>query len=102
MKRLQMALKLKKKIIAVTDEQILDMQKMLEKIEGIGVEPASATGLAGLAYEIANGKLNPKGKRIVAICTGHGMKDPDIITKDMQKPQIVPPRLDALEEIILS
>jgi threonine synthase len=45
--------------------------------------------------------LNPKGKRVVAICTGHGMKDPDIITKDMQKPQIVPPRLDALEEIIL-
>jgi len=30
------------------------------------------------------------------------MKDPDIITKDMQKPLILPPRLDALEEIILS
>ncbi len=89
------------RIIAVTDEQILDMQKMLAKLEGIWVEPASATGLAGLAHEIAHGKLDPKGKRIVAICTGHGMKDPDIITKDMQKPQIVPPRLDALEEIIL-
>ncbi len=89
------------RIIAVTDEQILDMQKMLAKLEGIWVEPASATGLAGLAHEIANGRLNPKGKRIVAICTGHGMKDPDIITKDMQKPQIVPPQLDALEEIIL-
>ena len=89
------------RIIAVSDDQILDMQKLLAKLEGIWVEPASATGLAGLAYEIANGKLNPKVKRIVAICTGHGMKDPDIITKDMQKPQIVPPRLDALEEIIL-
>ncbi|MEP6896080.1 MAG: threonine synthase [Chloroflexota bacterium] len=89
------------RIIAVTDAQILDMQKMLAKLEGIWVEPASATGLAGLAYEIANGTLNVKGKRIVAVCTGHGMKDPDIITKDMPKPQIVPPRLDALEEIIL-
>jgi len=89
------------RIIAVSDEQILDMQKMLAKLEGIWVEPASATGLAGLAHEIANGKLTPNGKRIVAICTGHGMKDPDIITKDMQKPMIVPPRLDALEEIIL-
>jgi len=89
------------RIIAVTDAQILDMQKLLAKLEGVWVEPASATGLAGLAYEIANGTLNVKGKRIVAICTGHGMKDPDIITKDMQKPQIVPPRLDALEEIIL-
>jgi threonine synthase len=57
--------------------------------------------LAGLAIQIESGKLNVKGRRVVAVCTGHGMKDPDIITKDMQKPQIVPPRLDALEEIIL-
>jgi len=92
----------KGRIIAVTDEQILDMQKILAKLEGIWVEPASAAGLAGLANDITNGKLNPKGKRIVAICTGHGLKDPDIITKDMQKPQIVPPKLEALEEVILS
>ena len=98
---IQAAEESKGRISAVTDEQILDMQKMLAKLEGIWVEPASATGLAGLASDIANGKLNPKGKRIVAICTGHGMKDPDIITKDMQKPLVVPPRLDALEEIIL-
>ncbi len=90
------------RIIAVSDEQILDMQKMLARLEGIWVEPASATGLAGLAHEIVNGKLNPNGKRIVAICTGHGMKDPDIITKAMQRPLVVPPRLEALEEIILS
>jgi len=91
----------KGQIIAVSDEQILNMQKLLAQLEGVWVEPASAAGLAGLANEIANGKLDPKGKRIVAICTGHGMKDPDIITKDMQKPQIVPPKLDALEEVIL-
>jgi hypothetical protein len=29
------------------------------------------------------------------------MKDPDIITKDMHKPLVVPPRLEALEEVIL-
>ena len=98
---LQAASESKGRIIAVTDEQILDMQKMLAKLEGIWVEPASAAGLAGFADEIANGTLNPKGKRIVAICTGHGMKDPDIITKDMQKPLVLPPKLEALEEIIL-
>ncbi len=99
---LQAAEESKGRIIAAADDQILDMQKMLAQLEGIWVEPASAAGLAGLAIEIANGKLNPKGKRIVAICTGHGLKDPDIITKDMAKPQVVPPKLDALEEIILS
>jgi threonine synthase len=89
------------RIIAVSDEQILDMQKLLATLEGIWVEPASAAGLAGLAHEIAHGNLNLKGKRVVAVCTGHGLKDPEVITKDMQKPSVVPPRLDALEEIIL-
>ena len=98
---LQAAEESKGRIIAATDDQILDMQKTLAKLEGIWVEPASAAGLAGLAIEIQNGKLNPKGKRIVAICTGHGLKDPEIITKDMQKPSIVPPKLEALEEVIL-
>ena len=89
------------RIIAATDEQILHMQKTLAKLEGIWVEPASAAGLAGLSIELTKGALKPKGKRIVAICTGHGMKDPDIITKEMQKPLIVPPKLKALEEVIL-
>ena len=98
---LQAAEESRGRIIAVTDEQILDMQKMLARLEGIWVEPASAAGLAGLADQVASGKSKVTGKRVVAICTGHGMKDPDIITKDMQKPLIVPPRLDAFEEIIL-
>ncbi len=89
------------RIIAVSDEQILEMQKLLAKLEGIWVEPASATGLAGLAQEVASGKLKVDGMRIVAVCTGHGLKDSEIITRDMQKPSIVPPRLDALEEVIL-
>lgn len=89
------------RIIAASDEQILDMQRTLATLEGIWVEPASAAGLAGLASEIRSGRLNPQGKRIVAVCTGHGMKDPDIITISMQKPQIVEPKLEVLEEIVL-
>ena len=89
------------RIIAVTDEQILNMQKILAELEGIWVEPASAAGLAGLALEIAALGFKPEGKRIVAVCTGHGLKDPDIITKEMAKPQVVPPKLSALEEVIL-
>jgi len=98
---LQAAEESKGKIIAVSDEQILDMQKMLAKLEGIWVEPASATGLAGLAQEVESGRLKVEGKRVVAVCTGHGLKDPDVITKDMPPPLVVPPRLEALEEVIL-
>ena len=88
------------RIIAATDEQILAMQRRLAA-EGIWVEPASAAGVVGLATEIEAENLNPKGKRIVAVCTGHGLKDPDIVTKDL-KPTVLPPALGALEELIMA
>ena len=91
----------KGQIIAVTDTQILEMQTLLAQKEGIWVEPASAAGLAGLAEEIKTGQLKPEGKVITAICTGHGLKDPTIITQQMSKPTVLPPDLDALEEVIL-
>jgi len=88
------------RIIAVSDAEILSMQRALARLEGIWAEPASAAGLAGLAHEIVAGRFDAKGKRIVAICTGHGLKDPDVITQEMTKPVSVPPRLDALEEVL--
>ncbi len=87
------------RIIAVTDAQILAMQKRLAA-EGVWVEPASAAGLAGLAEQIRAGVLNPVGKRIVAIVTGHGLKDPDIVTRDL-RPLVLPAELGPLEETIL-
>jgi threonine synthase len=88
-------------IIAVSDDAILVAQRMLAN-EGIWVEPASAAGLAGLAAQIRHGKLELKGKCVVAVCTGHGLKDPDIITRSMRPPLILPTNLRALEEAILS
>ncbi len=87
-------------IIAASDTQILEMQHRLAA-EGVWVEPASAAGLAGLAIELAAGRLKPKGQRVVAVCTGHGLKDPDIITQNMVKPVLLPPELSALEDLIL-
>lgn len=88
-------------IIAVSDAEILEMQRCLAG-EGLWVEPASAAGLAGLVSQVHSGAINPRGLRIVAVCTGHGLKDPDIITGQMSQPVVLPPRLHALEDIILS
>lgn len=98
---LQVAAESGGRIIAVTDEEILRMQRLLAQREGIWVEPASAAGLAGLAAEIAAGRLRPRGQRIVAVCTGHGLKDPDILSRSLTQPILRPPRLDALEEVLL-
>lgn len=88
-------------IIALSDNEILIMQRRLAR-EGIWVEPASAAGLAGLASEIVTGGLDPKGKHIVAVCTGHGLKDPDIITSQMESPTIISSDINALESLIFS
>ena len=90
----------KGRIIAITDEEILIMQKRLAG-EGIWVEPASAAGVAGLAKEIGTNTLNPIGKVIVVVCTGHGMKDPDIIVQRMEKPKTLPMDLEVIEETLL-
>ncbi|MDO9122248.1 MAG: pyridoxal-phosphate dependent enzyme, partial [Anaerolineaceae bacterium] len=87
------------RIIAVSDDAILKMQKLLAA-NGVWVEPASAAGVAGLAHELERGTIDLKGKVVAAICTGHGMKDPDIITKDMPKPYILPSEMSALEDYL--
>jgi len=87
------------RIIAVSDEAILSMQRCLAS-EGLWVEPASAAGLAGLAAEWRAGKLELAGKRVVAICTGHGLKDPEIITQRIDRPRLLPADSHALEDAI--
>lgn len=87
------------RIIAVSDAQILDAQRILAS-EGVWVEPASAAGLAGLFAEAALGKFEARGKRIVIVCTGHGMKDPSIITESFKAPQVIPANYDALMNVI--
>ncbi len=88
------------RIIAVSDEEILAMQRTLAG-EGIWVEPASAAGLAGLAAQLKEGQIQLEGKRVVAVCTGHGMKDPDIIAQSMPAPRLLPGNVDALTAAIL-
>jgi threonine synthase len=87
------------RIVAVPDELILAAQHLLAG-EGLWVEPASAAGLAGLLAETDQGRFNPRGKKIVIVCTGHGLKDPDIIAESFTSPQIIPASYDALVELI--
>lgn len=87
------------KIMAVSDAQILDAQRILAS-EGVWVEPASAAGVAGLIAESAAGRFDAKGKRVVVVCTGHGMKDPSIITESFSAPQVIPANYEALVELV--
>lgn len=71
--------------IGVTDEEILQAQRMLGRREGVGVEPASAASIAGLIKLRANGEVG-RDERVVCICTGNALKDPDTIIKSCPPP----------------
>jgi len=65
-------------IEAVPDEEILAMQLRILRTEGIFCEPASATGVAGVARLAVEERLH-RSEGVVCILTGHGLKDPDIV-----------------------
>lgn len=91
----------KGKIIAVSDEEILSAQKILAG-EGIWVEPASAAGVAGLIAESSRPTFEAKGQKVVVVCTGHGMKDPSIITESFASPKVISADYESLAEVIFS
>lgn len=66
-------------ILDVTDEELGEAKKIIGH-DGIGCEPASATTLAGLRKLVASGEVD-KSARIVAVLTGHVLKDTDYIIK---------------------
>mgnify|MGYP001814544138 CR=1 FL=1 len=82
-------------ITAVSDEEILNSWRLLASKEGIFVEPASAAGLAALAKQIKAGEIDAEGKVVVAVLTGHGLKDPGTAVKQAEAPIKLPADLDA-------
>ncbi len=61
---------------AVTDEEILAAYGRLASEAGVFCEPASAAPIAGLLRLVREGTKTFAGQTIVAVLTGHGLKDP--------------------------
>ena len=66
-------------VMDVTDEEIAEAKAMIGR-DGIGCEPASATTLAALRKLTEQGKID-RDAVVVAILTGHALKDTDYILK---------------------
>ena len=76
----------------VSDDEIFAAQKLLASKEGLFVEPASAAPIAYLWKLAKNGKNDVyetmKNSRIVSICTGNGLKDPNALLKGVSPDQL--------------
>jgi len=77
-KALRAVLKSSGQIITVEECEIADAKAMIGR-DGIGCEPASATTVAGIRKLVASGHIRPK-ESVVAVLTGHVLKDPDYVS----------------------
>jgi threonine synthase len=65
--------------LTVTEQEIADAKAMIGR-DGIGCEPASATTVAGIRRLVADGRVR-KNESVVAVLTGHLLKDTDYTAK---------------------
>jgi len=86
-------------IDSVTDDEILSAYRLLAREEGIFGEPASAASVAGLMKVVGQG-ISLKGKKVVCIITGAGLKDPDTAIKGAEPPIELAAELSAIEQAL--
>jgi threonine synthase len=84
------------KVLAVSDDEIFAMYRMLAETEGVFCEPSSAAGLAALYKMVTQQDFALSGERVVAILTGHGLKDPDSAIEGKPHPTLIEAELEAL------
>lgn len=64
-------------VISCTDDEIIDAKVAIDAA-GVGCEPASAASVAGVKQLVRDGVIN-SGDRVVAVLTGHVLKDPGML-----------------------
>src|SRR5687768_10639614 len=76
------------RVITVSEQEIADAKAMIGR-DGIGCEPASATTVAGIRRLVNEGFIK-KDESVVAILTGHLLKDTDYVIKYHQQKLVAP------------
>lgn len=95
-------------VTEVTDDEILEAKAVIDAA-GVGCEPASAASVAGTRKMVEQG-LVKRGDRVVAVLTGHILKDPGAILRYHQeadprparanRPVEIEPALSAIEDVL--
>jgi len=95
-------------VTEVSDAEILEAKAIVDA-SGVGCEPASAASVAGARRLAAEGVLKPE-ERVVAILTGHILKDPgllityhcetDPLPEHANRPIEIEPKLSEVERVL--
>ncbi len=84
---------------SVSDSQIVQAQKKLARLEGIGVEPASASSVAGLKKLVDKGIVE-SNEKVVCLTTGHMLKDSQEVVDVCEPPIEVDADIKSILEAI--
>jgi threonine synthase len=85
-------------VTTVTDDEILEAKTIIDTA-GVGCEPASAASVAGTRRLRGEGVI-ARGARVVAVLTGHLLKDPAIAGPN--RPVEIDAKLSAIESVLRS
>ena len=75
-------------VITVSEQEIADAKAVIGR-DGIGCEPASATTVAGIRKLVRENQIS-KHESVVAILTGHLLKDTDYVIKYHENKLVAP------------
>ena len=86
----------------MTDEQIVAAKEVVDRA-GVGCEPASAASVAGIR-RLVEEEIIREGDRVVAVLTGHLLKDPGAVLDDEHLSRIVTvePTADAVTRAVMT
>ncbi|HEX6106349.1 MAG TPA: threonine synthase [Gemmatimonadales bacterium] len=95
-------------VLAVDDAELLEAKAAVDGC-GIGCEPASAASVAGVRALVRRGVIDP-AEHVVAVLTGHVLKDPGILLEyhrdidppppGANRPVAIEPRLEEVERVL--
>jgi len=71
------------------DEELLEAKAAVDRC-GVGCEPASAASVAGVRALVRQGTIDP-AEHVVAVLTGHVLKDPGILLQYHRDTEPPPP-----------
>ena len=84
-------------VASVSDDAILEAKAVIDAA-GVGCEPASAASVAGVA-QLRRGGVIGASERVVAVLTGHLLKDPGVLVRYHQETDPPPPHANRPIEI---
>ena len=84
-------------VTEVSDDEILEAKAVVDA-SGVGCEPASAASVAGARRLSREGVILP-GERVIAVLTGHVLKDPAAVTSYHVETEPAPARANRPVEI---